>query len=351
METIGVAQAASRVGLIGYGLAGRAFHAPFIAATPGLALAAIVSRDAAKVQADWPDVRVVPDVGSLLANGSIDLVVVASPDHLHAEHAIAALEAGRHVLVDKPLAPTLAAARAMAERAEAVGRILCVFHNRRWDADFRTLRALVAAGTLGRIVELESRFDRHRPDPGPGWKEARGAGIWQDLGPHLIDQALQLFGRPQAIMCDLATMRDGGGAPDHVHATLRYDRLRVILHAGKIAPDGDLRFAVHGTGASFVKHGTDPQEAAAVAGERPGGAGWGVDPRPGMLTRIMPDGTTVREAVTGVPGDYGQLYRALATAIRGEGPNPVPAADALAVMELLDAGVRSAAARREIELG
>ena len=335
------------VGLVGYGLAGRAFHAPFIMAVDDLRLAAVVSRDATKVHADLPEVAVLPDLAALLATPALDLVVVASPDHLHAEHALAALDAGKHVLVDKPLAPTLADARTIVARAEAAGRILCVFHNRRWDADFLTVRRLIADGTLGRVVQFESRFDRFCPAPAPTWKEARAGGVWQDLGPHLVDQTLQLFGRPRAILCDIATLRDGDAAADHFHALLRYDRLRVVLQANKVVADWGLRFAVHGTGGSFVKHGTDPQEAAAVAGREPGCADWGIDPRPGLLT---PAGDGAAHRIDGERGDYGRLYAALAAAIRGEGPNPVPASEALAVMEVLEAGLRSASERREIEL-
>lgn len=335
-----------RVGLIGYGLGGRAFHAPYVGVTPGMTLRAVVSRDPAKVHADLPGMPVVPDVAALLAEPGIDLVVVSSPDELHAEHALAAIRAGKHVLIDKPFATTLADARAVAAEGEARGVVVTAFQNRRWDADFLTLQGLIAAGTLGEIVEFESRFDRWRPVPADVWKEARPGGVWLDLGPHLVDQALQLFGRPLAIGADIATLREGAPAPDYFHAVLRYPRHRVLLHASKLAAEHSLRFAVHGTRGSWIKHGIDPQEAATVAGEVPGGEGWGLDPLDGMLT--LPG-----EAPAAVPnarGDYCLFWNALAAAIRGEGANPVPATDAIAVMEVLDAGLRSADARREIAL-
>lgn len=335
------------VGVIGYGLAGRAFHAPYVRATPDMALRAIVTRESAKVLADLPDMRVVPDVAALLAEPDIDLVVVASPDALHAEHAIAALEAGKHVLIDKPFATSLADARRITAAGEAAGKQVTVFQNRRWDADFRTLRQLIADGALGEIVQFESHFDRWRPTPTGRWKEARKGGVWLDLGPHLVDQAVVLFGRPEGISLDLATMRDGAPSPDYFHAVLRYERHRVILHATKLAAQHGLRFAVHGTRASWIKHGSDPQEAATLAGHAPEGEDWGIDPIDGTLT-LGENGAV--SPIRNERGDYRLFWQALARAIRGEDANPVPATEAITVMEVLDAGLRSAAARAEVTL-
>lgn len=334
------------VGLIGYGLGGRAFHAPYVRITPGMTLRAVVSRDPAKVHADLPDMRVVPDVDALLAEPGIDLVIVSSPDEFHAEHALAAIRAGKHVLIDKPFATMLADARAIAAAGEAKGVTVTAFQNRRWDADFRTLKALIESGALGEIVQFESHFDRWRPVPADVWKEARPGGAWLDLGPHLVDQALQLFGRPLAITADIATLREGAPAPDYFHAVLRYAGHRVILHSSKLAAANTLRFVVHGTAGSWVKHGLDPQEAATVAGRTPGDGDWGSDPAEGVLTRA--DGSSA--PVPNVPGDYRLFWHALAAAIRGEGPNPVPASDAIAVMEVLDAGLRSAESHTEVEI-
>ncbi|MBC2670730.1 oxidoreductase [Novosphingobium piscinae] len=336
------------VGLIGYGLGGRAFHAPFIAHTPGLTLRAVVSRDAAKVRADWPDLAVESSVEALLARGDIGLVVVSSPDHCHADHACQALAAGCHVVVDKPFALTLAEARRVVAAADAGKRQLSVFHNRRWDADFLTLRALVAAGRLGRIVHFESRFDRWRPTPAEVWKEARSGGSWQDLGPHLVDQALQLFGRPTAVTGDLAVLRDGAPAPDWFQATLHYPRLRATLHSSKLAADHGLRFAVHGTGGSWIKHGLDPQEGASLAGRPLDAPDWGTDPRPGQFTPADPAAPPL--PLPAPRGDYGAFWRGLVTALRAGGPNPVPVDEALAVMEVLDAVRRSAAESRTVAL-
>lgn len=336
------------VGLIGYGLGGRVFHAPFVQATDGIELRAIVSRNAAKVHVDLPDIAVEPDVDALLARTDIDLVIVSSPDDLHAAHALAAIGAGKHVLVDKPFATSLADARAIAAAAERAGVIATAFQNRRWDADFLTVRRLVAEGRLGDIVLFESHFDRWRPQAADVWKEAREGGSWFDLGPHLVDQALRLLGRPQAITADIATMRQGAPATDWFHVVLHYPHSRAILHSSKLTADHGLRFAVHGTGGSFIKHGLDTQEPAIVGGARPSDPDFGIDPIAGhYLASDVADGPVPIETAR---GDYKQFWRELAAAVAGAGPNPVPASEAIEVIELLEAGMASAREGRTITL-
>jgi predicted dehydrogenase len=329
------------VGLVGYGLGGRVFHAPFIGATEGLALRAVVSRDPAKVHAQLPAAPVVPSIEALLARTDIDLVVISSPDPLHAEHAIAALEAGKHVLVDKPLATNPADARRIVAAGERAGKTVTTFHNRRWDADFLTLRRLIAEGRLRRVVHFESHFDRWRPQAATVWKEARDGGSWLDLGPHLVDQAICLFGSPEAVTADIAVLREDGPAPDWFHVVLHYPGARATLHSSKLAADHRLRFAVHGTGGTWIKHGLDPQEAAIAAGGRPGEDGLGLDSEPGIFTPA--DDPARRETIPNERGDYAQFWQALVRALRGEGPNPVPPPEVLAVMDVLAAGLDSAA--------
>ena len=263
------------VAVLGYGLAGSVFHAPLVAATPGLRLHTVVSRDAARVALRHPHARVLVDPAQAFADPAIDLVVVATPNDTHAPLALAALAAGKHVVVDKPFALDIAEAERMIAAAGGAGRLLSVFHNRRWDADFLALRALVDRGALGRIAELHSHFDRFRPQVPDRWRDrdGPGGGLWYDLGPHLVDQVLQLFGPPQAVSADLARQREGAQAVDYFHVQLRYPRLRAILHAGALVPGHGLRFAVHGTGGSWLKHGLDPQEDALRAGGVPGGTG------------------------------------------------------------------------------
>lgn len=339
------------VALVGYGYVGKTFHAPLIAATPGFTLHTVVSSDPAKVVADHPKARVVADLAEALADPAIDLVVIATPNALHAPQAIAALQAGKHVVVDKPFATTAAEARTMADAAQAAGKLLAVFHNRRWDSDFQTLQRLIAEDALGEVVQYESHFDRFRPVVRDRWRERAGpgAGAWMDLGPHLLDQALVLFGEPQAISADIANQRPGAGSDDYFHVVLRYPVLRVILHGSLLTAASDLRMAVHGTKASFVKHGLDPQEAQLKAGMTPGASGWGRDSRHGVLTTVENDvqvHADVRPEVTG----YRTFYAGVREAILHGAPSPVPVEDALRVMELLELAQKASDERRELPI-
>lgn len=340
---------AVNVALVGFGYAGRTFHAPLISACAGLRLHTVVTRQAEALAAVWPDARPVATLEEALADPAVGLVVIATPNALHAPQATAALDAGKAVVIDKPFALDLAEARALAALAETRGLLLSVFHNRRWDADFLALRAELASGRLGPVHAFESHFDRFRPEVRDRWRErdAPGGGIWHDLGPHLIDQALILFGRPLGVTCDLAVLREGGQAVDWAHAVLRYADRRVILHADMTTPAPDLRFAVHGARASWLKSGLDVQEDQLKAGLPVGGPGWGVDPAPAVRV----DGASgARERVACPPGDYRAFYDAVAAALTEGAPNPVPPVEALAVMEVLEAGIESDRRRAEVGL-
>jgi len=337
------------VALVGFGYAGQTFHAPLIAVCPDLRLHSIVTGKPEAALAAWPDARPVADLEAVLADPDIDLVVLATPNDLHAPQARAALEAGKAVVIDKPFALSLDEARGVADLAREKGLFLSVFHNRRWDADFLGLQQQIASGALGDIRTFESHFDRFRPEVRDRWRErdGPGGGIWNDLGPHLIDQALVLFGRPLGISCELAVLRDGGQATDWAHAVLRYADKRVILHADMTTPAPDLRFAVHGAKASWLKGGLDVQEDQLKAGAPVGGAGWGVDPRPAT---VVEGATGVRTEAACPPGDYLAYYVAVAAALTGRGESPVPPEQALAVMEVLEAGIESDRRRGEVQL-
>ncbi|MDN6115674.1 MAG: oxidoreductase, partial [Enterobacterales bacterium] len=211
-----------RVGLIGYGFAGKTFHAPLIAGTPGLTLAAVSSSDAEKVRADWPGMTVVGEPGQLFTDPNIDMVVIPTPNITHYPLAKQALLAGKHVVVDKPFTVNLQEARELDMLAKQQKRLLSVFHNRRWDSDFLTVKTLLAEGALGDVVQFESHYDRFRLEVRDRWREKAGAGsgIWFDLGSHLLDQALQLFGKPQSLLADLAAMRPNSQTTDYFHAIL-----------------------------------------------------------------------------------------------------------------------------------
>lgn len=338
------------VALLGYGFVGKVFHAPLLSRTPGLVLHTVVSRDAGKVHADLPQVRVVADAGEAFADPAIDLVVVATPNETHAPLAIAALAQGKHVVVDKPFTVTLDEAERVIAQARARRRLVSVFQNRRWDADFLTVRQLLGDGTLGDVAEFHSHFDRYRPQVAQRWRESDvpGAGLWYDLGPHLVDQALQLFGTPLAVQADLARQRTGARATDYFHVQLRYPRTRVHLHAGSLVAGNGLRFAVHGERGSYLKHGLDAQEDRLRAGGMPGDAGWGSDPRPGELILAGQDGALITQAVDSLSGDYRHYYSAMRAAIVDGAPPPVTPEEAIAVMRLIELGSRSAGEHREI---
>ena len=340
-----------RVGLIGYGYASKTFHAPLIVGTPGMELAAVSSSDESKVHADWPAMPVVSDPHHLFNDPAIDLIVVPTPNDTHFPLAKTALEAGKHVVVDKPFTVTLSQARELDALAKSRGLLLSVFHNRRWDSDFLTLKNLLADGTLGEVTYFESHFDRFRPQVRNRWREQAGvgSGIWYDLGPHLIDQALNLFGLPVSLTVDLAQLRPGAQATDYFHAMLAYPQRRVVLHGSLLAAAESARYIVHGTRGSYVKYGLDPQEDRLKSGERLPQEDWGYDMRDGVLTQAVGEVMTEQTLLT-IPGNYPAYYAAIRDALTGHGENPVPAAQAIQVMELIELGIESAKKRATLNL-
>ena len=248
---------APKVGIVGYGYAGKTFHAPLIAGVPGLQWVGVSSSDAARVHADWPglDVHDPPEAPIAGPDNDLIVIVIATPNATHLAVAQAALQAGKHVVVDKPFRLTLLEAQRLDALVTAKERVMSVFHNRRWDGDFITVQRLIASGELNRVTHFESHFDRIRPLVRARWRESAEsvAGLWFDLGPHLLHQALPLFGWPQALFLDAATLRDGALGDDWCVATLHCDRLRVTLHASMLQAACDLRYAVHGTRGSYLK--------------------------------------------------------------------------------------------------
>lgn len=342
-----------RVGLIGFGFAGKTFHAPLIRTTPGLQLAVVSSSDAAKVHAALgADIRVVADALAAATHPDVDLVVIASPNVTHFPLARAALAAGKHVVVDKPFTLDAQEAAQLAGMA-APGQVLSVFHNRRWDSSTLAARRMLAEGRLGTVRHAAMHFDRFRPVPQARWREddTPGGGIWLDLGPHLLDEALLYFGAPLAIQADIVQLRPGARTDDAFHAVLRYaDGLRVELGASMLAAAPRPRVVLHGTRGSYVKQSLDPQEAALKAGLLPDdSARWGADAEDGIAT-LEEDGTPASRPVATPDGAYPAYYGGVCDAILGTGPNPVTAEQALTVMRLLDAGRLSSQERREVVL-
>ncbi|MET8140458.1 Gfo/Idh/MocA family oxidoreductase [Sphaerisporangium sp. NPDC005288] len=338
------------VGLAGYGPAGAFFHAPLIAATPGLRLSAVVTRSAeraAQVARDHPDAAVVPSVDELLARGP-GLVVVASPNRTHVPLARQALSAGVPVVVDKPMAATAAEALELAELARGRGLMLTAFQNRRWDGDFRTLGTL----DLGEVHRLESRFERWRPVPKGGWRENGGpeelGGLLYDLGSHLVDQALRFLGPVTDVYAEADVRRAGVGADDEAFIALTHaSGARSHLWMSAVAAQLGPRFRVLGSRGAYVKWGLDPQEERLRAGERPGGPGWGAEPadRWGLLGV---DGEARR--VETLPGAYQDFYAGVVAALTEGAPPPVDPVEVAEALAVLGAARVSAAERRVIPL-
>jgi scyllo-inositol 2-dehydrogenase (NADP+) len=320
-----------RVGLVGYGLAGAVFHTPLIRACEQMQLAAVLtSRDAPER---------VSTLDELLER--CDLVVVASPNSTHFESAAAALEAGKHVVIDKPFTVTVTEADRLMALAGERQRVLTAFHNRRWDSGFLTVRKLLPR--LGDISLFEANWDRFRPEIKRGWREEpeRGSGLLNDLAPHMIDQALQLFGMPDALSADILAQRPAARVDDYFDLTLEYGAMRVCLRASTLVADPRPRFAVHGSAGSFVRHGLDPQEAQLKAGMDPRDAAFGIDEIGGTLT--LPDDST--QQVRGEAGNYLAFYDGVAAAILDGAPVRIDPADARDGLMLIDL------ARRAAELG
>jgi predicted dehydrogenase len=329
------------VALIGYGYAGKTFHAPLISSVTGLHLSAVCSSNPEKVLADYPSVKIFASADELLAQAHINVIVIATPNNTHFDLAKRALLAGKHVVVDKPFTLTATQARELTTLAEQKGMVLSVFHNRRWDADFLTLRALIACGKLGELTRFESRFDRYRPEVKLRWREqaGEGSGLWYDLGPHLLDQALQLFGRPKAIKANFCIQRNNAQVIDLFEVFLVYDKLKISLHASMLMEKESPRYILTGTKGSYTKYGLDTQEDALKRGALPGDDQWGQDPRDGELQMAQENYSC---HVPTLQGDYRHFYEQFRDAILLNSANPVLPEDAVLVMELIELACESA---------
>lgn len=337
-----------RTALIGYGYAARTFHAPLINAVPRLSMALVASSRPEQVRAELPSVEIEADPMQAVVAPGIDLVVIATPNDTHFPLAQAALRAGKHVVVDKPMTPDLSQASELRATAQANDRLLSVFHNRRWDSDFLSVRQAMGEGLIGEARHFESRLERFRPQVRDRWRERPGpaAGLWWDLGPHLVDQALMLFGWPDTVQANLAQQRSGATTDDWAHVVLGFGATRAVLHAGMLAAIPGPRFVVHGTRGSLVKVQPDRQEQQLLAGLRPGDPDWGIDPDPLQWRRD--DGPIQTRAA--VPGDQSRFYAELAQAIAGDGPNPVAPDEAVRVMAVMEAAMRSVTQGRAVSL-
>ena len=339
------------VGLIGFGMAGQVFHAPLIHANPNLRLTHIVQRRGNSSQQRYPTARVLSDVDALLADESVDLVVVATPNVSHFDLASRALQAGKHVVVDKPFTITSKDADHLIVLAKKVNRLLSVFQNRRWDGDFLTVCQILDQKLLGRVVEFESHFDRFRPALKPGaWREQAlaGSGVLFDLGSHLADQAIVLFGRPSAIYADVRQQRDAAVVADNFEIHLEYAGLKATLKAGSLVCEPSPRFVVYGTEGSYIKFGLDPQEEALKQGSSPAQPNWGSEIELSWGTHTRCDGTMVRKKYPTLPGSYPTYYSNVYRAIRGEEELAVKPEQSREVIHLIELAQQSAAEKRTL---
>lgn len=308
-----------RVGVIGFGLAGRYFHSAVIAETPGLELACIVQRHGEDAAKTHPDVKICRSVEEMLSDHSISLVVVATPSYTHCEIALKCLQAGRSVLIDKPFTLSSNDAGELIDEARKQGVLVTCYQNRRWDGDFVTLKQVLASGALGRVVSYESHFDRFREAPRLDvWRESGGpgGGILFDLGPHLIDQATTLFGNPESLWGDVRIDRKSGVVDDAFDVLLKFDGVTALLRSTLTAATPGPRFVIHGTKGSFVKWGLDPQEDALKAGAKFSDAGFGEEPE-SEWGELHVAGEPVQKIKTAA-GDYRGIYTNVRDALLGK---------------------------------
>jgi len=341
------------VGLLGFGLAGRVFHAPLIDAVPGLRLAAVCTSREQAVRERYPSAQVLARAAAVIEHPDVDLVVVATPNDTHAPMARAALEAGRHVVVDKPMVPTAGEAESLMTLARDRDRLLVPYHNRRWDNDYLTVCRCLDAGLLGEVRTWEVNYDRFRPDIKENWREepGAGAGLLYDLGPHLADQALARFGMPDWVQADVASQRTAARVDDYYHMVLAWGASRAILHAGTLVRGEAPRMRVHGTRGSFVKYGLDPQEEALRCGASAAAADWGTEPAD-LSAEVTTDSGGV-ELISHVPserGDYPAFYRGVRAALEGGAQPPVPAQAAVDVLRVIEAAFESSETGRRVPL-
>lgn len=333
-----------RVGIIGYGLSGSTFHAPLLTSIPDYQIHTVVSSNPDKVKKDLPRTKVVSQVDELLQDEEITVVVVTSPNGTHFEYAKKAIEAGKHVVVEKPFTVTSEEADTLIHLAREKGVLLTVYHNRRWDNDFLTVRNLLETGALGKLSVYQVHFNRYRPLVQQRWKEQQGSGtgVLYDLGSHLIDQALFLFGKPKTVWADIRAEREGAEVADYFHLVFGYESHRVILHSGSLVRQAGPRFELHGDKGSFLKYGTDPQEAQLKQGMHPGDSGWGED-QPDQHGELATElsGLAVQGEIETLPGRYQAFYQGLAEAILEGSEVPVKPEDARDTISMIECALES----------
>jgi predicted dehydrogenase len=341
-----------RVGIVGFGMAARVFHAPLISSVEGLRLAAVVERHSDEASARYPEIVTYRSLEEMLGDSSLDLIVVATPSGTHFDVARQVIAAGKNLVVDKPLAARAAEIAELIRLAAERGVMLVPFHNRRWDGDFLTVQKLLSENAIGRLVSVESRMDRWNPGATRRpWKNdpEQGGGVLLDLGTHLVYLALALFGKPQGVSAEVDRERDGEGANDAFTIRLRYEECRVTLGANMLSAVAPPRWVLRGTQGCFRKSGVDPQEAALNKITRIDSPEWGKQPREqwGSLS-IQAETAMVARPVETLAGDYRRFYEGVRDVLLGRGAAPVHAVEAWRAAQVLEWAVKSAEERREI---
>ncbi len=342
-----------RVGLVGFGMAGRVFHAPLISSVEGLELAAVVERISDTAAERYPGITVYRSLEAMLADASLGLFVVATPNGTHFPLAKQLLKAGKNVVVDKPMTLTSAEAAELIDLAKEHKALLAPFQSRRWDSDFLTIQKLLHEGSMGRLVAFESRLDRWRPAPLTErlWKESAeaGGGKLLDLGPHLVDQALVLFGKPEGVSAEVVREKDGPGVDDAFTIRLRFPGLMVTLGANSLSLPAAPRFHLRGTKGGYVKYGVDPQEAALNKITRIDDLAWGQEPAANWaVLHVGLEGGSITRPVPALTGDYRLYYAGIRDALLGKAPAPVTGIDGWRVARVLEWAAESSEKRHEI---
>jgi scyllo-inositol 2-dehydrogenase (NADP+) len=339
------------VGLVGYGLSGATFHAPLLSVLEEFEITKVVSSNKEKVQQDLGDVDVVSSLEEILEDATIDLVVITTPSGLHYEMAKQSLLAGKHVVLEKPMVVETREAEDLIKIAEEKKLLLSVYHNRRWDNDYLTVKKLINDGVLGEINTYQVHFDRFRPEVRDRWREKQGpgSGMLYDLGSHLIDQALNLFGWPQFILADVFAQRENAETDDYFHVILGYEKLRVILHSGSIIPSNGPRFQVHGSKGSFIKYGLDGQEDALKEGKKPINDSWGADDPQFYGKLFTVEGEKEKqETIETIHGSYKTYYKKIAESLLEGKSAPVTAHEGLSVIKIIEAALKSSKEKKVI---
>jgi scyllo-inositol 2-dehydrogenase (NADP+) len=340
--------------LCSFGMSGWVFHAPFIQVHPGFNLYGVWERIKNNAAKKYPNIKTFRSIEEMLEDDQVELVIVNTPNYTHAEYAKRALLAGKHVVVEKPFTVSVSEGEELINVATQQQKILSVYQNRRYDSDYKTVKKILREGLLGNIVEMEIHFDRYKEALSPKLhKETPGAGTGclYDLGSHLIDQAIQLFGMPTAVFADIAIMRPISKVDDYFELLLYYAAHRVRIRSSYQVREALPAYIVHGSKGSFIKHKTDIQETMLQAGKTPDSADWGVEPdsEKGLL-HTEKEGKIVREYIVSEKGNYGAYYEGIFNAIRNKAEVPVSAEDGLKVIRIIEAAFRSNKEKRVIEI-